>query len=74
MSWNFQRQTLNMKKEHGVKQRRRLRIDKFTFLAFSLSFPEIGYEFHSAPEFELVMLMFNHQLELVCRESQVNVT
>lgn len=59
---------------HGMKQRRRLEIDKFACSTLTLQYSEVGCEFHSAPVFKLVVLIFNHQLELVYRKSKVNVT
>lgn len=49
-----------MEKKHGMKQTKRLGIDKFACLIFSLQFPEFDCEFQysRAPEFKLVILIF----------------
>lgn len=70
----FQRETLSMKRGHGIKQRRRLEIDKFACSTLSLQYSEVGCEFHSVLVFKLVILIFNHQPELVYRKSKVIVT
>lgn len=66
-------------KEHGVEQGRSLGTDKCICFIFLYSFLSLAAKFIVSQSTtvqicNIGILIFDHQLELVCRKSQVSVT